>query len=222
MAKFKKVMILLCAGAILAGGTKKAEGPEQRETESTETESIETEEMESDGLSETFLIEEDNRIDYQPGYECSAFASAYILRHYGEEAEALELFKDFPGKLPDESGVYPAGIKAFFQEREGYSAEFIRGGKVEDIKKLVSEGDPVIVYIHVKEPYDDPHHTHYVPVVGYDSEYLYFAESLEELANCKDKTEEGYNRKTEISEFERLWKDIEGLWDNPYFLITKE
>ena len=32
-----------------------------------------------------FMMEGQNRIDFQTKYECSAFASAYLLRHHGRE-----------------------------------------------------------------------------------------------------------------------------------------
>lgn len=170
---------------------------------------------------ESYLITDENRFDYQPGAECSAFASAYVLRHFGEEADGLTLFQDFPGKLPDGSGVFPSGVEQFWNDREGYAAEFKSGGTVEDLKRLVSTGVPVIVFVHVEEPYTSTHNTHFLPLVGYDADYFYFAESLDYLANTKDQPDLGYNRKTDISKFKRLWTNIDGTWDNPYFIITK-
>lgn len=58
-------------------------------------------------------------------------------------------------------------------------------------------------------------------MVGYDEEYLYFAESIQGLANCENEENPVYNRKTELSKFERLWLNIDGVWDNPYFVIAK-
>lgn len=166
----------------------------------------------------SFMIDAPNRFDYQPGYECSAFASAYVLRHYGEEADGLTLFKDFPGKIAS-GGVAPDGIVTFF-ESQGYEAEYICNGTVEELKAELAKGAPVIVFIHVSEPYSNPHYTHYVPIVGYDEEYFYFAESLDYKANCKEESDISYNRRTEITKFEKLWNNIDGFWDNPYFRIT--
>lgn len=118
-------------------------------------------------------------------------------------------------------GVYPSGLEEFFNKGEGYKAEFKTDGTVEKLKQLMSEGVPVIVFIHVEEPYESTHNTHYVPLVGYDAEYLYLAESLEYLANCKDDSELGYNRKIEQSKFERLWTNIDSTWERPYFIIQK-
>ncbi len=171
------------------------------------------------GIPEAYMIEEDNYFDYQPGLECSAFASAYLLRHYGVEATGLELFQDFPDKVPDGSGVYPQGIVTFFSDL-GYQAEFVYDATVEELKEEVAKGAPVIVFIHVGDPEVNVHYTHYVPIVGYDETYFYFAESLDYMANCKDEEDLPYNRKTEIKDFQKIWANIEGYWDYPYFSIA--
>lgn len=171
-------------------------------------------------VPESYMITTGNRIDYQPGLECAAFSSAYLLRHFGEEAAGLALFETFPDKASD-GGVMPYGIETFFNDYGGYEADFKCGGTVDEIKALVSGGTPVIVFIHVAEPYESTHNTHYIPVIGYDEDYLYFAESLTEFANCKEETGAAYNRKTDIAKFERLWVNIDGAFDQPYFEITK-
>ena len=160
-----------------------------------------------------------NYYDYQDGMQCAAFSSAYVLRHFGEAAEGMDIFADFPNRAPD-GGIFPEGIVNYF-EGKGYQAEFRQNGTVAEIKGLVSQGVPVIVFIHTEEPHKTVHSTHYIPVVGYDEEYLYFAESIQGLANCENEENPVYNRKTELSKFERLWLNIDGVWDNPYFVIAK-
>lgn len=168
----------------------------------------------------SYLIESDNYYAYQDGMQCAAFSSAYLLRHFGEEAEGMDIFDDFPNRAPG-GGIFPEGIVNYMAGR-GYRAEFKRDGTVEELKRLVSQGTPVIVFIHTEEPYKTVHATHYIPLVGYDETYLYFAESIPGLANCGDGESAVYNRKTDIHKFERLWLNIDGIWDNPYFVITKE
>lgn len=232
MIKKRNIMTMasiLTLFSLLSGGCGSTQPAARSETDGnagTDFQSISeiTTESRDDTISypASFQITADNYFDYQPGLECSAFASAYLLRHFGEDADGLTLFEDFPGKLPGGNGVSPSGIEQFWEEREGYSAEFKTGGTVEDLKRLVSADVPVIVFIHVEEPYDTPHNTHYIPLVGYDEEYFYFAESLDYMANCKDDTGLNYNRKTEISKFERLWENIDAAWDFPYFIISKD
>lgn len=180
-------------------------------------ETQEVEQMTLDPLPESYMIsEEDNYFDYQETTECAAFSSAYVLRHYGEEADGMKLFETFPYKVFD-GGVAPYGIETLFQER-GYKAQYITNGSIEDLKKEVVKGVPVIVFIRLNE---EQVYTHYVPLVGYDKEYFYFAESLKEYANCKEEEGISYNRKTEISTFARLWEDIDGMWKYPYFSISQ-
>lgn len=166
-----------------------------------------------------YMIESDNYIDYQDGMQCAAFSSAYVLRHFGEQADGMEIFEDFPNRAPD-GGIFPNGIVSYL-EGKGYQAEFKQDGTVEELKYHVSRGTPVIVFIHTEEPYESVHYTHYIPMVGYDEEYLYFAESILELANCEE-DQTAYNRKTDIPKFERLWLNIDGIWDNPYFIVTRQ
>lgn len=165
-----------------------------------------------------YMIESDNYIDYQDGMQCAAFSSAYILRHFGEQADGMEIFEDFPNKAPD-GGIFPDGIVNYL-EGKGYQAEFKQDGTVEELKYHVSQGTPVIVFIHTEEPYESVHYTHYIPMIGYNEEYLYFAESIPGLANCEEE-QAIYNRKTDIAKFKRLWLNIDGVWDNPYFVIAK-
>lgn len=209
------IMILLIAASMIITAC----GQESKEPEAGVA--VADAVMENDNnvavVPDAFMITDENYFDYQEGLECAAYASAYLLRHYGEEASGLELFKTFPGKI-GEAGTRPTGIETFFTDL-GYDAEFKCDGTIEELKAEVSKGAPVIVFIHVEEPYESSHNTHYIPIVGYDKEYFYFAESLSEYANCKEETELSYNRKTEISKFERLWENIDDAWDYPYFSI---
>ena len=56
---------------------------------------------------------------------------------------------------------------------------------------------------------------HFVPVVGYDEEFIYVSESLKELVNCE---ETGYNRKIPIKEFKQLW-DVKKIY-MPFYSNT--
>ena len=142
-----------------------------------------------------------------------------MLRFYDIESSGLEIYQGFPGKISGDGGVFPQGIVTFFTD-QGYSAEFISDASIDDVKQEISKGAPVIVFIHGEYPYTSVHNTHYVPLVGYDETYFYFAESVDGLANSKSEDSLFYNRKTTIDDFKNLWKNIDGSWDCPYFSIS--
>lgn len=75
---------------------------------------------------------ENNFFDYQPGYECAAFSSSYVLRHYGYKDTGLKLFETFPDKIPSGDGAFPTGIISLFESR-GFNAEFITNASIDDM-----------------------------------------------------------------------------------------
>lgn len=213
------VLVIAASCLLLTGCLEVTADTEASVTEASINEASVIEASVTDITPDAYMIDRaSNYFDYQPGFECSAFASAYLLRHYGVEAEGLELFENFPGKL-SAGGVMPQGLVTYFQSQE-YEAEYICDGSIDDLKEELAKGAPVIVFIHVEEPYTSTHNTHYVPLVGYDEDYFYLAESLEYLSEFKDETDLDYNRRIELSKFEKLWENIDSMWDNPYFRIT--
>jgi hypothetical protein len=163
-------------------------------------------------VPKTYFIESENTIDIQKNFECAAFSSAYLLRHFNIEADGNELYRKFPRKLFN-GNVAPKGVITFF-EKQNYKASFHKGDIV-TLKKRISKGIPVIVFTKV---FPQKKYLHFVPVIGYDDEYLYFAESLKYLINCNEKN---YNRKTRIAEFDTVWKTWIPLYKNTYILIHK-
>lgn len=162
-----------------------------------------------------YQIKSNNRIDIQSKFQCAAFSTAYILRHFGIEAHGLELYDNFPCKM--RSGcVYPKGIRTYLKQK-GFKTNYYKGN-LETLKQQISKGIPVIVFIKVSK---GEKNLHYVPVVGYDKDYLYLAESLGNLVNCSDYSN-GYNRKVAIDDFKKLW-DIKNLqmpfYSNTYITV---
>lgn len=45
---------------------------------------------------EAFLIKKENRMDIQKGYNCSAFSTAFLLRHFGIEAVGNDIWLCLP------------------------------------------------------------------------------------------------------------------------------
>ena len=162
-----------------------------------------------------YLIQQNNRIDFQNNTECAAFSTAYLLRHFGMEAEGKALYTHFPSKTKAGT-VYPKGIRSVLR-KNGFKTNYYKGN-INTLKYEVSKGTPVIVFIKVHE---GSNHLHFVPVVGYDEEYIYLAESLGHLVNC-DANNKKYNRKVPIKEFQKLWnvkKIYMLLYSNTYIVV---
>lgn len=146
--------------------------------------------------AESYIIPESTRIDAQTGFKCSAFSSAYVLRHWGIEAHGDSVYEVMPDKM--EGGyVYPKGIVSFL-ESNGFDVEY-HIGNLNALKDEVAEGHPVIVMIKI---YPEQDWLHYVPVVGYTPDSIFIAESLPELCNATAPT---YNRSISTADFEKLW-----------------
>jgi len=163
-----------------------------------------------------YLIQKNNRIDFQKNTECAAFSTAYLLRHFGIENQGEALYTNFPSKTRAGT-VYPKGIRTVLKTK-GYKTNYYKGN-INTLKYEVSKGTPVIVFIKVQK---DQNSLHFVPVVGYDEKYIYLSESLRYLVNCDDE-QKGYNRKVPIYEFKKLWnvKRIHMLfYSNTYIAVA--
>ena len=157
---------------------------------------------------EFFCASEGNRIDYQTDGKCAAYAAAYLLRHFGEDADGEELFS----KLKRPFGFVSANSIVDIFEQYGYQAKACHGN-VDTLKQRLSEGNPIIVFIRI------PGDTHYAVVVGYDEQYIYLADSLAENANVSDAQ---YNRVLTTEDFEAVWETGTLLPDNIYITFFKK
>lgn len=163
-----------------------------------------------------YLIKRKNRIDIQTNRECAAFSTAYVLRHFGMEADGVELYTSFPSKTKS-GNVYPKGIRTILRKM-GFRTNYYKGN-INSLKYEVSKGNPVIVFIKAQK---DHNSLHFVPVVGYDEKYIYLSESLRERVNCIEDNKR-YNRKVPIDEFRQLWnvKNIYMLfYSNTYITVN--
>lgn len=157
------------------------------------------------------MITNDNYFDYQKRYECSGYASAYTMRSLGVEADGVELYNRFSDKNADGT-LAPEYLWQNLKDM-GYKSS-LRTGSLTHLKHAVSKGTPVIVLIRVRtsQPY-----LHYVPVVEYDENYIYVADSLSYMVN--EKEQELYNRKIAIDEFKELWKNETNPINNIYITL---
>lgn len=156
-----------------------------------------------------YIIAGENRIDFQAGNECSAFSSAYVLRHFGIEADGNSLYEKISGKRQDGT-VYPKGILKLLSEY-GFRTKYCTG-TLSALKREIAKGNPVIVMLRT---YAGKNWLHYVPVIGFDRKHLFIAESFRDLVNCE---EASYNRKVTVKEFKRLWNTAD--WKMPFYRHT--
>ena len=165
-----------------------------------------------DGASGTppaafFCENHGNYIAQQTDGKCAAYASAYVLRHFGEHSDGETVYPEIKRTL----GFVPAKSIAAFFEAHGYSAQAYHGN-LATLKQRLTAGVPVIAFVSI------PGDTHYLVVVGYDAQYLYLADSLPQTA---DSGEIPYNRKLTTAEFEAIWHTDTPLSDNIYIVVSK-
>ncbi|MBE5947768.1 MAG: peptidase [Lachnospiraceae bacterium] len=163
-----------------------------------------------------YILAVPNRIDFQRSAECSGFSAAHVLRSFGVEADGNELYARMQGKLRN-GAVLPKNLRKALKLR-GFKVRYCRGN-LNTLKSSLSEGKRVIAFVKTRK---DRHWLHYVHVVGYDEEHVLIADSLRELANCK---EEHYNRKLSYAEFLELWDTREiymPFYKNTFLMIEKQ
>ena len=110
----------------------------------------------------------------------------------------------------------PEGIFNFLS-KNGFKVKYCRGN-LNSLKNAVATGNPVIAMIKIRP---DKNWLHYVPVVGYDGQNIFIAESLAELSNCN---EPRYNRRIPAKEFKKLWNTAMPkmpLYANTFFTVER-
>ena len=163
-----------------------------------------------------FVISKENHIDIQKGNECSGYAAAYLLRHYDIPASGTEVYQQMPYKASD-GCVPPKGIKKVL-ESYGFHVKYC-AGNLNALKAEVCKGNPVVVFIKARK---DKRWLHFVPVVGYDEDNLFLAESAAELVNCSEKV---YNRRISNSDFMALWNTAMlkmPLYARTFYVVEKK
>ena len=143
-----------------------------------------------------YIVCKENRIDIQQGNECSGYAAAYLLRHYDIPADGTEIYQKMPFK-DAEGCVPPSGIKKVL-ESYGFHVRYC-AGNLNALKRELCKGTPVIVFIKSRK---DKRWLHYVPVVGFDQDHLFLADSA---VKCASSQELAYNRTIPTKDFLVLW-----------------
>ena len=159
-----------------------------------------------------YMITTENEIQKQYRYECGAYSTAYVLRSLGEDVDSKEFYDSLEPKGKDGSVPYEAMQAGV--ERYGYELE---SGMISlaALKYEISRGVPVIVGMEIAPGNSLPH---FLPIVGYDDEYIYAAESVGRYANEKG---DHYNRKIKINVFKELWK-TDGNYHNVAIRVVRK
>ena len=163
----------------------------------------------------SFVISKENRIDIQEGNSCSGYSISYVLRHYGIPADGDKIYAELPKRK--NGYVYQREVKRML-EKYGFKVKY-RAGNLHTLRNEVSRGNPVIVYVKVRK---DKNWRHFVPVVGYDENNIFLAESLAEFVNCNENL---YNRKISNEDFKMLWNTstfVMPLYTHTFFSIDRK
>lgn len=162
-----------------------------------------------------YLIDSKNRIDYQHGSDCSGYSSAFVFRHLGIDIDGITAYEQIPFKLPGGS-VTSMGI-ILLCIRYKVKVKF-RIGNLEALKDSLCKGNPIVVLTRIDV---GSKWLHYITVVGFDEEYIYVVDSLEENKNCDS---EFYNRRILVDDFKKMWhtsKIYAPLMTNLFFEMEK-
>lgn len=160
-----------------------------------------------------YMLKRSNRFDYQKNMECSGFSAAFVLRSYGMKADGNDFYANIPFKMPG-GAVAPIVLKREIIKR-GLKAKYVKGS-IETLKADLSDDKRIIVFIRTKL---GKRWLHYVPIVGYDENHIYIAESMKSLVNCEDAHS---NRKLSSVEFLKFWDTREiymPFYRNTYLVI---
>lgn len=163
--------------------------------------------IQADNLPQKYSVSTaNNYIDFQTENECSAYASAYVMRHLGRQITGSELYNGIHRVF----GFVPVNRVVRLFQNCGYTAKAYHGD-MNTMKQRLVAGVPVIAFTRI------PDDTHYVVIVGYDENFIYLADSISDNSN----TDGGwYNRKLSTGEFEEIWKTNMYPVENIYIVIS--
>lgn len=147
-----------------------------------------------------------NYIDFQTANECSAYASAYVMRHLGQQIAGSELYNGIHRMF----GFVPVNSVVRLFQNYGYVAKAYYGD-INTMKQRLVSGVPIIAFIRI------PDDTHYVVIVGYDENFIYLVDSISDNSNANGGW---YNRKLSTGEFEEVWRTNLYPVENIYIVIS--
>lgn len=156
-----------------------------------------------------YFIEKPNSFELQGNNQCGGFASAFVLRHFEQDAAGENVYNEMKGKLS--SGyVLPQAILDYFDDA-GYQISLYRSD-LSRLKTRVAQGEPVIILMGQGGSWQ-----HYAVVVGYDEENIYLFDSLKQTIEDNPY----YNRSMTTDYFQELWNNGLPFFERSCFAITK-
>jgi hypothetical protein len=152
----------------------------------------------TNNLPASYLIkDENNYIAFQSRGDCSGYATAFTIRHFGIDAEGPKVY--------DESSQF-FGAVALHNIVKTLDQYGLKGkkyyGSIDTLKAELNKGNPVIALVKNYAKYDNV--LHYVAVVGYDEKYIYIVDSANPLTNITNN--KYYDRRELYDNFEKVWK----------------
>ncbi|HAX73201.1 MAG TPA: hypothetical protein DCY20_06730 [Firmicutes bacterium] len=164
-------------------------------------------------LASQLIIEEENSFETQVHNECSAFSSAYVLRHFGESITGMTLYESLNFKLPLSGYVLPNGILSYFHELDYDITMF--SGTLNQLKMRLGAGVPIIVLVG-----EGVNWQHYMTLIGYNTDLkeLYFFDSLRKE---DENAELPGNRTLTEDYFLSMWDNGLPIFNHLYFVINR-
>jgi len=107
-------------------------------------------------------------------FSCGAAAVQSVLRYYGIDYREGSLIKKLK---TDDEGTLIANIIQFLEDK-GLQASEYHGMSIDDLKKSIDDGNPVIIAVQAwgdEEDYDKSEENgHYVVAIGYEKDKIIF------------------------------------------------
>ncbi|MBQ8597546.1 MAG: C39 family peptidase [Lachnospiraceae bacterium] len=160
-------------------------------------------------LPESYMIiNEANYVQFQDGLDCGGYATAYVLRHLGEEIEGEALYPQMSYKVG--RGVSLRGIRKAFRDYGYHAVSYT--GTIDTMKMQLMKGNPIVAFVTINEDGE-----HYVAVVGWDKNFIYLADSTGSASNTVGCFQ--YNRRVTYEQFEKLWQTHSYPVQNIYTVV---
>lgn len=163
-----------------------------------------------------FAVAKPNLFEEQDRNQCSAFAAAYVLRHYDIEVTGKQVYDKTPYKIPFgpwRGYVLPRGILRVVGAHN--LKPTLLTGNISTLKTRLATGVPVIVIVG-----DGLRWQHYMTLIGYDSSAgeMYFYDSGRKGDTNGDQPG---NRTITEEYFLQLWGNGLPLLNHVYIVVEK-